>query len=160
MSVTITSLVRGETNPQIRTDQKKVINIDFIIIGDPAATHTGDGNDERTDWTFDFTIHPVYPSFSTSQELKFARLTLMLAPKNKLITTDLVEIDGLHQIATPIIQTLPANGRVHTVTIELLDYYCSANILEILVRHDGQLPMKYRDDAIVSYAHLELSHAC
>ncbi|MCP4433608.1 MAG: hypothetical protein GY806_21730 [Gammaproteobacteria bacterium] len=160
MSVTITSLVRGSTIPQTKTFPETVRNIDFEVIGNKEATNTGDGNDERTDWVLNFTTHDSYSSFSTSHKLKFARLTLMLEPKNALIVTDLVEIDGLPQIATPVIQTLPVDGRVHTVTIELLDYYCSANILEILVKHAGKIPMKYRDDAIISYAHLELSHAC
>ncbi|MCP4422271.1 MAG: hypothetical protein GY805_37155 [Chloroflexi bacterium] len=160
MSVTITSLVRGSTTPRTKIFPETVRNIDFEIVGNTEAPNTGDGNDERTDWVFNFTTHDSYSSFSTSKELKFARLTLMLEPKNALITTDLVEIDGLPQIATPLIQTLPVDGRIHTFTIELLHYYCSANILEILVKHVGKIPMKYRDDAIVSYAHLELSHAC
>ncbi len=160
MSVTITSLVRGETAPPVRTGEKKMMNIDFKIVGDEAATHIGDGSDEYTEWIFDFSLHPVYPSFSILRDLKFARLTLMVEPKNILITTDVVEIVGLHHISTPLIQTLPVDGRIHTVTINLLDYYCSASILEILSTHSGKIKMKYQDDAIVSYAHLELAHAC
>jgi hypothetical protein len=138
-------------------------NGDFSIVkhaNDPEdrANTLGDGNDEVTRWSFDFGLtDPVMPS----GPLTGATLLLSLTPRNGLITTDSVCIDGLANIVDPI-QGLPvlARGQTVDVTIDLLNSYSSDEILGVLNGGAvGVIPMRYADDSIVSYAQLDLSNS-
>ena len=112
---------------------------------------------ERTTWIFDFTADPNVSLFPTSVPLSDALLTLTLTPKTALIVTDGVRIEGLPTIITPIIQTLPVNI-TNTIQLELLDFYSSSEILDVFVADlYAQIPMLYYDDAIVSFAQLDLT---
>jgi hypothetical protein len=80
---------------------------------------------------FDFTSDPRWGPFSTSKSLASARLTLTLTPKSSLVIQDIIRIQGLADISTAQIQALPINT-TGTVELELLDFYSSAEILNVL----------------------------
>lgn len=158
----ITASVAGSTSPSINPSGD-VVNGDFLIKWD-GAHPTGDGIDEATYWTFDFTLDPNFSTFSTSVPLQSAQLTLTLTPKRWDVNTDTVRIGTgtphLPNINTSIIQSLPVNTD-STVYVELLDFYTSDEILNALngaypPYASGNVPMAYFDDAIVSYAQLDL----
>ena len=159
------------STPALARYPNDVRNGDFIISPNPALSAspgalTGDGVDEVTTWTFNFSHRPKSAiGFPNSSPLQSALLTLTLTPRHALISTDVVRIRGLSPIDTPIIQGLTVNV-TSTVEIELLDFYASADILAVLVPpfvfvpevvNHFHIPMLYQDDAIVTYAQLELT---
>jgi hypothetical protein len=167
MSIKITASANGSVTPPTE-DGKSVVNGDFLIGFNrivPSLT-TGDGVDEETSWTFFFNEDPNFSLFSSSQPLTSALLTLTLTPKDKDggITTDAVWIETLGIIGGGAsfdpIQKLPLDVTT-TITIELLDNfpgYTSPAILGILFSSvGGRISMRYQDDAIVSFAKLELT---
>lgn len=154
-AISISATSRGSL--MLTTDgfPKTVTNGDFLISG-RENTRVGDGKDERTDWTFDFTGDPNLSALSTTELLSSAKLTLTLTTCCK-IETDKVTIRSLPSIETNLIMGLPRNT-TQTVELELLDFYSSSDILGVLNKGTGgTLPMAYFDDAIVSFAQLELS---
>jgi len=158
MSLTITATTNGSLTPPTATFPSSVTNGDFVIAGNAIATFVGDGVDETTSWKFNFAGDPNFPSFSTALPLISALLTLTLTPKNPLITTDFVRIEGLPNIITPAIQGLPV-GVTSTINLQLLGLsgYTSNDILGVFAANAGQVPMIYGDDSIVSSAKLELT---
>ncbi|MBE9114462.1 PEP-CTERM sorting domain-containing protein [Lusitaniella coriacea LEGE 07157] len=139
----------GFENPSISTDGSPVYNGDFLIKPDPFRPIVGDGVDEETTWTFDFS--PVKNVKSVFQ----AGLILDLTPKSSLIDTDEFKIDGLKFINTDIIHNLEV-GKKQDVFINLLDFYSSSQLTKVFNENKGKLPFVYRDDAIVSRAELSL----
>ena len=163
MNIKITATASGSLTPPIAPPTDTVTNGDFLIGSNPAAGITGDGQDEETSWTFKFAGDPKFPLFSPSRQLTSALLTLTLTPKDDLITTDGVLIEGLGTIGgsipnAPEIQGLPV-GVTNTIHMQLLDRlpgYSSAAILGVFSAGGGQIPMRYADDSIISSAKLEL----
>ena len=184
MSIKITAIASGSLTPPTAPDVD-VTNGAFLIKrngspGVPLGTITGDGEDEETEWTFNFSSDPNFPLFSPSWPLTSALLTLTLTPKTGQITTDGIQIQGLKTFGgftppgsipnAPEIQSLPfdpTNTTIwHTIQLQLLnrlpntlnpaDIYSSAKILGIFSAGGGQIPMRYNDDAIISSAKLEL----
>ncbi len=154
----ISAVDMGSVTPPTALSPASVINGDFTITEDadqPPGSVVGDGKNESTFWLFDFTKDSGYATFDTSTPLASALLTLTLTPEDALVSTDSVHLGGLPGIATPAIQDLPV-GVTSTITIQLLDYYSSAQILGRLVDNAGTPPGYYEDDAIVSYARLDL----
>ena len=157
---TITATATGSLNPALAPPNQTVQNGDLLIAANLLARVTGDGIDELNTWTFDFTSDPSYP---VAGPLLSAKLTLTLKPGNGGIATDLVGITDPAftsfipggPVITPVIQGLPV-GVVSTVTIQLLNNYTSAQILAALSSNNGKLPMLYHDDAVLSFAQLEL----
>jgi hypothetical protein len=136
-----------------------ITNGDFVIRRSEGGANTtlGDGIDEQTSWTLDFSEDPDFAAFSTADSLASARLTLTLTPKSSLISFDIVKIDELSGINLAQFQDLPLDT-ASTIQLELLDFYTSEQILEILNQGgQGQIPMFYSDDAIVSFARLDLT---
>jgi hypothetical protein len=157
MATTITAYAYGDENPATATYPDTITNGDFLISGNKTATLVGNGVDEYTSWTFDFTDDINYGSFDASEILTSAWLELTLTPKNGLITTDAVKIVGLPYITTTI-QSLSV-GATTTISFELLDYYTSAQILsEFSSSVLGEIGMLYQDDSIVSSASLSLTN--
>jgi hypothetical protein len=161
MTITVTDTATGSLRPRPAPFPDTVTNGDFLISPNPACTAvtcptTGDGVDEFISWKFDFTGDPDFASFSSSVPLTSARLTLTLTPRHPLITTDTVRIEGLPDIVTPVIQGL-AVGITATIQLDLLSFYTSGDILGVFAANAGQLPMLYQDDAIVSFAQLDLT---
>jgi hypothetical protein len=157
MNLTITATASGSLRPRMASFPATVTNGDFTIAGNAIAALVGDGVDEQTTWTFDFTGDPDFSSFSTSLPLASAPLTLTLRPMDPLITSDIFRIEGLGNVSTHEIQGLPPDRLPHTVQLELLNFYSSAEILGVLTANAGRIPMLYADDAIVAFAQLDLT---
>jgi hypothetical protein len=153
--ISISATAQGSLTPPTALFPNTVTNGDFLISAsnDPLV---GDGQEERTTWTFDFTEDPNFSALDTSASLTSAKLTLTLTTCCN-IETDKLAIQTLPSIETEIIQGLPRNT-TQTIALELLDFYSSSDILGILGNGvGGKIPMSYFDDAIVSFARLELS---
>jgi hypothetical protein len=135
-----------------------ITNGDFVIRrAEGENTTLGDGIDEQTTWTFDFSEDPDFAVFPTADSLTSARLTLTLTPTSRLITFGTVKIEGLTGIQPVQLQNLPSNTP-STIQLELLDFYTSERILEILNQESpGQIPMFYSGGATVSLARLDLT---
>lgn len=156
-AITITDTATGSTTPPITFDASDVINGDFLIwANDPVLTPAvGNGADEQTTWQFDYT---AYPNLLPFPPLSSALLTLTLTPRAGDIITDQVIFgwsrngyySGLPFIETLVIQGLPV-GVTNTVQLELLDFFSSADILGVLTANGGRIPMRYSDDAVVSF---------
>ena len=152
----ITATATGSLTLPTATFPEAVTNGDFLIRGNSIATTVGNIADEFTTWNFDFTPDPDFSTFSTVGGLKSALLTMTLTTCCS-IQTDRVRIQGLPIIVTDDIQGLPRNV-TETIKIDLLDFYSSDNILNTLNSGNiGEIPMLYSDDAIVSFAELELT---
>ena len=156
----ISAVAQGSLNPpQIpnATLEGSIVNGDFLIKRTGGTDTTqGNGRDEATTWVFDLTSDPKWGSFSTSEPLSSARLILTLKTGSSLVVQDIIRIEGLADINTPQIQTLP-NNTTATVEVELLDFYSSTEILNALTSGiEGRIPMYYADDAIISFAELRL----
>jgi len=147
----VTATAMGDLTPPMTLDGSDVKNGDFLIQANlPSLVPVvGDGADERTTWSFDFT------SFPASTPITSALLTLTLTPASGIIT-DAVRISGLPFVATSEIQNLPV-GVTSTIQVELLEFYGSADIQSVLTANGGLMPMYYADDSIVSFARLDLT---
>lgn len=156
LNLTISATATGSTQPQTTTSSS-MNNGDFLItVGETPGTDPviGDGKDESTTWRFNFTGDSNYRYFTTSRQLTSALLTLTLTPHDVYIDTDVVNIMGLSAISMGAYNlTL---GSITTLEIQLLDFYDSAEILTVLNSNAGRIPMYYGDDAILSYARLDL----
>lgn len=163
MSIKITATASGSLAPPVAPPTDTVTNGDFLIGPNPAGGITGDGEDEETSWTFKFAGDPNFPFFSPSRPLTSALLTLTLTPRDGLVTTDGVLIEGLGIIGggtpnAPEIQSLPVNV-TNTIQLQLLNRlpaYNSTAIMGVFNAGGGQIPMRYADDSIISSAKLEL----
>jgi len=151
-----------------------LINGDFLIHANNQATlpHvTGDGVDESTTWAFDFSSHPQYAAFIADGGLAEARLTLTL--------NTAFFVGGVGPI-TDIAFPADANGGLFpgwtlpTFINGVAGSYSSGSLTTSLVAqvgmnpaelfgwlasHNGQFPMIYGDDAIVTSASLTLVSA-
>jgi hypothetical protein len=116
----------------------------------------GDGINDGTNWTFDFTGDPDYPFFDASTPLSSALLTLRLVPSDTVFITDKVRIRWLDNIPVGFNAEL---GVPVDLELQLLGHYTSEQILPLLVSGGGSLGMRYIDDAVVSYARLDLASA-
>ena len=156
-AIMITATASGDSQPNTAEYPNAVQNGDFEIIANSEVVPlVGDGIDEYTIWNFDFSGATDDGALSLGDTLAVANLTLTLTPKDSLITTDSIGIDGLLHMFDPV-QSLPV-GVTSTITIDLLSYYDSAEILGSLFGGDiGMIPMKYQDDSILSFAQLDLA---
>ena len=139
--------------------EETITNGDFVIrrSAEGGNTTLGDGIDEQTTWTFGFSEDPDFAVFPTADSLASARLTLTLTPTSPLITFGTVKIEGLSGISPAQFRNLPINT-TSTIQLELLDFYTSERILEILNQgSQGQIPMFYSGDAIILLARLDLT---
>ena len=119
----------------------------------------GDGNNDIVTWSFNFKNAADWAKFPTSGNLQSASLTLTLSPRNRFVDTDTVSIAGLSKIETSAIRDLDYSLfslKNETVSINLLNYYTSSQIFGSLSQHDGSIPFVYEDDAVVTYAKLDL----
>lgn len=155
-SITITAGAVGTIVPTTALFPATVANGDFTIAGNAVAPLAGDGVDDTTRWTFDFSGDPDLASFhAATGPLTAASLTLSLVPRDALITTDVVRIETLSDIVTPAIQGLPVDA-VAFVALDLLDFYSPDDILAALGGL-ATLPMVYADDAVVFQSVINLT---
>ena len=113
---------------------------------------------EITHWTFDFTNDPNLSQFPNGGTLNKALLMLTLSPRNTLITTDSTGIPGVKQLKISDSSGVPSIGTTGTITFDLLDFgFTSADILGAFNNPDTNvIPWFYQNDAIISFAKLEL----
>ena len=161
ITVTITDTATGSATPGTAPHGTDVINGDFTIVNQVGST-TGDGSNERTLWTFDFNADPNLAAFTApGMGLTSALLTLTIHSTDPFVKTDDVVINsaGFDPIFPPELATLsvPTDPAGFTFTVELLDYYSAGDIMSLFNGSGNTLPFKYSDDAIVSFAKLELT---
>jgi hypothetical protein len=159
---TISGSVTGSGSPVTDNFPNVVVNGGFTIAA-TAPSVVGDGIDDETTWTIDFNGHPNFGSFNTAIPLTLATLNLTLHPVStgtgqQGITDDRVGIPpGNLYINTPAITGLPV-GVTSPVSLDLLSFFTSAEILAVFTANNGTIPMVYGDDAIVSFAEVTLSN--
>lgn len=151
---TIVAIAQGSPTPSTARYPNTVTNGDFLLRGNSIATLVGDGLDEFTTWDFDLTRDPDFTSLTSTTLLASAELTLTLKPTFG-IDTDGLTIQGLGSIVKPIREL--AAGETRTITIDLLDYFSPDTVKQAIQTNAGRLSVTYQDDAIVSFAKLELS---
>ena len=172
-SITIGAMVRGSLTPmQLPVSDRPVtiVNGDFTILDAPGFTDiAGDGIDERTTWSFDFSDRPHLNLFSTSAQLSSALLTLTISPRDPFISTDTTGIDvnalvqtqpvpiTLEPVNVPNLPNLPEVGQTGTITFDLLDFGFSQTALLEALNASASIPWFYQDDAIISGARLDLT---
>ena len=165
-ALTITSTVECGDNPSRTIYPNTAINGDCTIGGNSIERLVGDGADEWTVWDFNFTEDVGFSSFldvvNSGRSLESALLTLTAIPKDRLITGDVVRIQGLPRLRLTDITEIPPLHQPFTFSIDLLtttaNPYTSEQILDKFTdpSHTGVLSMHYQDDAIISSAKLEL----
>ena len=108
---------------------------------------------------FDFTNHLNYSMFNLFDVLHSANLTLTITPGWGIVS-DFIIVGDLPryrlfegQYGGPF----PVPTSTTTLNIDLLSFYTPSEILAELIKGGGTIPMVYADDAIVSFAELELS---
>ncbi len=159
LAISIKATATGSSNPTpiVGGDLQ---NGDFLILQNLAipSLPTGDGVDEVTRWSFDFSSNSNLEFFPVSSPLDSALLTLTISPSNANITTDLTGVLGGKFIRLPDIPGIPAQGTTGTVSIELLDFgFTSTDIINSLDPVTNTIPWLYADYAVISFAELELT---
>jgi hypothetical protein len=153
----IVACATGSATPKTATAPGSIVNGDFtisqsgIIDGNSVV---GDGINEVTTWTLDFNPGG-YASFDTALPLASALLTLTLTPGEAFVSSDTFAILGLPSINSSAVQDSKVD-MTQTVQIQLLESYTSAQILDDLKSLSGRLNFEYQDDAVISFASLEL----
>jgi hypothetical protein len=159
-AVVITATAQGDTNPPIINGQS-LQNGDFLITPNVFTT-LGNGIDEFTNWDFDFNSDSNLQTFINAINggpLTSAKLTLTLSPKS-LFSTDSTGIPGVKGIPNlPSIPGIPNVGKTDTVVLDLLNDYGFTSTQILGAFNSGSanvIPWAYQDDAIISFAQLEL----
>jgi hypothetical protein len=166
------SATAASTQPATVPVTNALQNGAFLIAANPAAgpgSATGDGVDETTSWSFDFTTHPDYAAFMATGGLVEARLRLTL--NTQFFSGGVGPITDVVRPALPIgggvfpAWTLPSfiNGVAGTFSSGTTSESLVANVgmsgadlFNWLSTNNGQFPMVYADDAIVTAADLTL----
>lgn len=160
MNLTIKSKVVGSTSLTPVPPNQKIQNGDFLITSNSPTLNrsTGDGLDERTDWSFVFTNDQNWKYFSKVSPISFAKLKVTINPRPGNFETDILKINfgNLGNVDPTTFRTIPI-GETKTVEIDLLaSGYTSDELLNVLNANNGVIPMFYGDDAIISFAELEI----
>lgn len=148
-----------------------VSNGDFTIIQAPGAVDlaVGNGIDDWTRGTFDFRGDPNYAEFITRGMISAATLSLVLTPPDGLSLNDQFNLEngpftGDPEIGNQLIDNpLLENGISKIVTLDLLDYFTSEQLMNFLSGGvgdfvgDGRIVLTYGDDTIVSGAMMQLT---
>lgn len=155
--VTITAVAVGSPNPPPVFDQD-ILNGDFLILKNPEQqVTTGDGVDETTTWTIDFTGDPNFAAFPQTGRVTAATLSLTLTtPYAPGPITDLVRWGNFGVPSIPIPEFIP-NGGTGRIEFDLLDYMCGELLLSDLQTHGFAATAYYADDAVVSFAQMRIT---
>ncbi len=164
-AVQITAEANGSDTPATTADQSSFIqNGDFEIfrtnplpIGNNGFL-IGDGINEFTRWTLDFTQDPNYALFDLSLPIASADLFLRLIPKDNEFITDIVRIDSLPFVNIVSVVPAFAVGTPIDIHLNLLLFYTSDVIRSLLLNSGGIISMRYEDDAIITRGQLILSN--
>ncbi len=158
LAISIKATATGSSNPTpiVGGDLQ---NGDFLILQNPIVPSlpTGDGIDEVTEWLFDFSSDSNLALFPTSSPLDSALLTLTLSPPIS-VATDVTGVPDGTFINISDIPGIPAVGTTGTISIDLLDFgFTSVDIINSFDPVTNTIPWLYGDDAVISYAELELT---
>ena len=166
-AVTLRGTASGDPTPGRTTTPGVVTNGDFSIfrIGSDGSI-VGDGIDEHTFWIHDFSADPELASIDRNTPLISATLRLTLTPAASPVR-DRAAIFGLAEFQSPLFDAIPVD-LTRTVAIDLCEIYSDLQILSTLFGSSpqldpripqsgpGQLTLGYANDAVVSFAELEL----
>ena len=130
---------------------------DSIQNGDCTITRSGynrtvgNGADEHTTWTFDFSDQ-INSEITNILEAEFV---LSFIPRG--VWTDSFKIDGWRGVHYSRwgVGNLPYNQQTE-LTFNLLDFYEATDIQRLLNENDFKLDMRYGDDAIITQSKLSL----
>jgi hypothetical protein len=153
--LTLAASATGDVSPP-QASGAPVTNGNFVIHNCCPFSPTGDGKDEFTLWTFDFSGDPNLPFFLEPTQLSSAILSLTLTPGTSPILSDSVRIESFPEIRAPVLRTL-ALGVTTNIQVDLLAYYSPTDVLNFLRDTGGPVAMIYQKDAVVSYAELRLT---
>ena len=145
---------------------------------------SGDGINERYVGGFDFTGSPDWATFSDPNFFDDyglqAKLTLTIIPRVKLVSNDGFWLGGIKTVSDEVIGlpeiylfdgnspgpgfSVPAlsvspDDTSYTYMVNLLDFYSPSAVLSEVMGGDlsGGVWLRYGDDAVVTYAELELT---
>lgn len=156
----IRATAKGSMNPPVEPIGTVVTNGNFTItdVGGTTNTGTGDGIDEITTWTFDFTGDPQFDAFNPLVPFISAPLTVELTRRGDLFFTDTIGIDveGLSAITDFFPRFVIQKNATKRYHLNLLDFYTPTDLMTVFTDHGGRIPMLYADDSVVSSAKLEL----
>jgi hypothetical protein len=157
--VSITTAVEGDPTPTVEQNEPAIFNDDFRIFS--KTTPVGDGVNESTEWSFNLADDSNYQKFNTSIPLESAILNMILEPKNEHFFTDSVCIKDINGEPIPGFSFTREQfgwvsiGQACSISVDLLNNpYTSDQILKAIV--DNQIGMLYEEDALVSFAELNL----
>jgi len=129
--------------------------------GSPEDIAAGDGLDESWDWSFDYRYNYDPLVFNSNTILTSAVLTLNLTANGSQVSIgnmETVRMLWLDPIDEVLFSTV---NEPDTITINLLTYYTSAEIMGRFMSTDydgqGTIRMRFLDDAVVNFAELSLS---
>lgn len=174
VSITASAYALNPIPPVTVDASQDLQNGDFLIKANPGAGvgHvTGDGVDETTLWSFDFTADPNYAAFVAGGAITSARLSFRLSTQ--------FFIDGVGpwtDISFPsdgVTSLFPGWAIPSTMTGTLGTWTSGpastdlilnvgidgAQLKQFLADFNGHIPMLYADDAVVGFAQLELINA-
>ncbi|MCA3242734.1 MAG: PEP-CTERM sorting domain-containing protein [Rubrivivax sp.] len=148
-----------------------LVNGDFTILANPGAGPghvTGDGVDETTRWTFDFSSHPEYAAALADGHIVQARLTFRLATQFFVAGagpwTDIAfATDGTSSVfpgwnIPSFLSGTLGTWEMGTITTDLIGNVGvnGTELFNFMASRGGQLPFQYADDAVVGFAQLTL----
>lgn len=151
----VTGSATGSVGPATAVEPATVANGDFTITGQQPGSTVGDGIEERTDWTLDLAADPQFGELPPTGTLERAALTLTLTPGAAGVATDGIRLGSLPFVFPAEFAALQV-GVTETVAIDLLDLYSEHDVLDQIAAGAGIVPMRYNDDAVVSFASLDL----
>lgn len=173
-TITASAMAANPVPPVTVSNTLDMQNGDFLILANPAAGPghvTGDGVDETTKWSFDFTADPDYAAFVAGGAITSARLSFRLSTQFFIdgvgpITDISFPSDGITSLfpgwAIPSTITGVAgtwtSGSVSTDLVVNVGID-GAQLKQFLADFNGHIPMLYADDAVVGFAQLELVNA-
>jgi hypothetical protein len=149
----------------------KLVNGDFTILANPGAGAghvTGDGVDETTRWTFDFSSHPEYAAALADGHIVEARLSFRLATQFFVAGsgpwTDIAfATDGTSSIfpgwnIPSFLSGTPGTWEMGSISTDLIANVGvnGTELFNFMASRGGQLPFQYADDAVVGFAQLTL----
>jgi hypothetical protein len=149
-------------------------NGNFLILANPAAGpghFTGDGIDETTLWRFNFNSDPNYAAFLADANIVSARLTLRLNTKFFVngagpVTDITFPGDGVGGVFPGWVMPQFITGTFGTFTSGSISAdligdvgMSPSQLLGWITTYAGQFPMVYGDDAVVTFAKLDLVSA-
>jgi hypothetical protein len=153
----IVAVSSGSTAPPTAPPGSTIANGDFLITdtggGSPIA---GDGWNEITDWSFNFAAEPDWAAFSHGTVVQSARLTLTLFIGGPEPATDMFQLGALGPVSDAAFASL-APGATATIDFDLLNHYESSSVVSSLLSGGGVIAASYSDDAIVSFARLDIT---